>query len=96
MEKIKPIKSIVWNAEPWEDFSEMLANNEKQMVQIIKKLIDDIIKNGVERGIGKPKPLKYQLQGLWSREITKGDRLVYYVEGEKLFIVQCKTHYEKF
>lgn len=89
------IKTVVWDIEPWENYSEMIANNDKQMVQKIRKLIADIIKNGVDKGLGKPEQLKHQLQGLWSREITTGDRLVYYVEDEKLFIVQCKTHYQK-
>ncbi|MBO5825599.1 MAG: type II toxin-antitoxin system YoeB family toxin [Treponema sp.] len=33
--------------------------------------------------------------GYWSRRIDKENRLVYKVEEEKLYIVQCGTHYKQ-
>ena len=36
---------------------------------------------------------KYELSGYWSRRIDSENRLVYKVEEDKLFIVQCGTHY---
>lgn len=46
-------------------------------------------------GIGKPEPLKYELQGYWSRRITDEHRLVYKVEEDLLIILTCKYHYEQ-
>ena len=47
-------------------------------------------------GIGKPKPLRGSLSGLYSRRINSKDRLVYQVDEEKkeIQIVACKGHYD--
>jgi toxin YoeB len=44
-------------------------------------------------GIGKPEPLKGDYSGWWSRRIDQEHRLVYRVEGDTLFIAQCRYHY---
>ena len=46
-------------------------------------------------GTGKPEPLRYNLSGMWSRRINKEHRLVYEVEGDTVFILSAKGHYEK-
>ena len=43
------------------------------------------------KGIGKPEPLKHRPG--WSRRIDEGNRLVYDVHGEHLYIIACKGHY---
>ena len=49
------------------------------------------------KGTGKPEPLRGELQGWWSRRITREHRLVYRVVGkddeQRLEIVQCRFHY---
>lgn len=49
------------------------------------------------KGLGKPEPLRGDLQGWWSRRITLEDRLVYRVSGkdagQQLEIAQCRFHY---
>ncbi len=46
-------------------------------------------------GIGNPKPLKYHLEGYWSRRLNKKDRIVYRVIEDKvqIFIVSAIGHY---
>jgi toxin YoeB len=50
-------------------------------------------------GIGKPEPLRGELQGFWSRRITQEHRLVYRVSGsgaaQTLEIAACRFHYGK-
>jgi toxin YoeB len=47
-------------------------------------------------GLGKPERLKFgRLRGCWTRKITKGDRLVYKVEGETLYVILCRGHYNE-
>ena len=58
-------------------------------------LIRDIERNGVDKGRGQPETLKYELSDYWSRRIDLENRLVYKVEGDKLYIVQCGTHYKQ-
>jgi len=73
-----------------------LANWKKSDIktyQKIQKLISAIETNPLG-GIGKPEPLKYALSGLWSRRIDRKNRIVYAMEGDDIFIVSCKGHYE--
>ena len=46
------------------------------------------------KGIGKPEPLKHELAGKWSRRIDRGNRFVYAVENNTLYIYSLKGHYE--
>lgn len=45
------------------------------------------------RGIGRPEPLKHLGSDVWSRRITKADRLVYRVEDAFIDILQARFHY---
>lgn len=46
-------------------------------------------------GTGHVEQLKGNLTGLWSREINKGDRMIYCIEDEKVIVtvVSIKGHY---
>ena len=64
-------------------------------VEKIDELIGDILKNGLDKGLGKPEKLKhYKNPVRFSREINKGNRLVYFSNGQTLFILSCKGHYD--
>lgn len=60
----------------------------------LKKLIEAIATNPY-KGIGKPEPLAFSLQGCWSRRLTHEHRLVYRVEQGKIIILQARYHYTK-
>jgi len=64
----------------------------KNTLNRINKLIEDIKRNPFE-GIGKPEPLRYELQGCWSRRIDSTHRLVYEVTKKELRIIACRYHY---
>lgn len=90
------MNDIIWTPIAWEDFTVFIENHESKSIKQIFKLIKDIQRNGVDKGIGKPDLLKYEMSGYWSREITGKDRLVYRMDDNGvLHIVQCKTHYHK-
>lgn len=59
----------------------------------IAKLIDAIMVNPYT-GIGKPKPLKYSLEGYWSRRIDSEHRIIYRITGNTLEIIALRGHYE--
>ena len=75
----------------WEDYV-WFQKNDKQSVKRINELLKDISRNGYE-GIGKPEPLKYVLQGWWSRRITKEHRLVYRVKEDAIEVLMLRYHY---
>jgi toxin YoeB len=44
-------------------------------------------------GIGKPEPLKNLGSDVWSRRITREDRLVYRVTDDVIDVLQARYHY---
>lgn len=76
-------------------FSDYLywQKQDKKIIKKINRLLEDIQRNGVMEGIGKPEPLKYR--GGYSRRIDETNRLVYEVdELRNIHILSCKGHYE--
>jgi toxin YoeB len=83
---------ITFTDKGWSDYTSWLNEDKK-----VLKRINTIIKNITETpfdGIGKPEPLKFNLQGFWSRRIDREHRIVYKIDGENLIIISCKFHYE--
>ena len=67
--------------------------NDKKTLKRLNNIIKDISRNPYE-GLGKPEPLRYALQGYWSRRITLEDRIIYKVENDSLIVISCAKHYE--
>ncbi len=82
----------VWTDDAWEDYV-YWQKQDKRTVDRINKLIKSIDRNKFD-SIGKPEPLKYDMQGYWSVRIDKENRLVYKIENENLYIVACRYHYD--
>lgn len=56
------------------------------------KLIEDILRDPF-RGIGKPEPLRYFVEGTWSRRLTREHRMVYRVKHDRIEFLQARFHY---
>ena len=82
-----------WSEVAWDELCYWL-NPDKKTLKRIVALIQDIERNGYA-GIGKPEPLKGDLSTYWSRRIDDYNRIVYRVEGDTIYIVQCGSHYRK-
>lgn len=82
----------IWDDEAWEDYLYWQTQDRKTRKRI-NLLIQDIDRNGYS-GIGKPEPLKGNMQGHWSRRVDEVNRLVYRINGGKIEIIQCRTHYQ--
>ena len=83
--------NISFSEQGWEDFIYWQTQDKKTMKRILL-LIKDIQRDYYD-GIGKPEPLKHDLQGYWSRRIDDTNRLVYKIENDTVQIIQCKNHY---
>ena len=79
--------------EAWEDYQYWLKNDIEK-IKRINLLIKDIDRNPHE-GIGKPEPLKANLQGYWSRRIDSEHRIVYAVEKNQIVYIAFRFHYKK-
>lgn len=82
----------IWFDEAWDDYI-YWQTQDKKTIKRINMLVKDIERNGAETGIGKPEPLKENLNGYWSRRIDEKNRLVYKIENEELQIISCREHY---
>lgn len=65
---------------------------DKKNFSRINKLLKDIQTHPFT-GIGKPEPLRFELQGKWSRRINNTHRLVYEIKNSKIIIYSCRYHY---
>ena len=81
----------LWDDEAWEDYL-YWQSQDKKTLKRINSLLKDIDRNGNE-GSGKPEPLRYGLEGYWSRRIDEKNRLVYKIVDNEIRIAQCRTHY---
>jgi toxin YoeB len=82
---------IIFHPEAWEEYLLWQAND-RPVLRKLNRLIEAITRDPYE-GIGKPEPLRFDYTGYWSRRITDEHRLIYKVEGDALYIVQCRYHY---
>ena len=82
----------LWTDDAWNDYL-YWSMQDKKTLKRINQLLKDIDRNQFD-GIGKPEPLKYELQGFWSRRIDDNNRLIYKVENDNIIILHCRGHYE--
>ncbi len=83
--------NILFTDESWRDYL-YWQQTDKKILHKINKLIHEIRRTPFE-GIGKPEPLRYQLQGCWSRRINDEHRIIYEVVGDTVRIIACRYHY---
>ena len=76
----------------WEDYLHW-QQTDKAMLRKVNQLIEAIRREPFS-GLGKPEPLRHDLRGYWSRRITDEHRLVYFVAGDTVDILQCRYHYD--
>lgn len=85
------MKKVSFEKSAFEDFTTW-ATTDKRIYRRIVALILDILREPFS-GLGKPEPLRHQMQGHWSRRIDDEHRLVYRVDQDAVTIVACKYHY---
>ena len=65
---------LTWTPQAWEDYL-YWQRTDKRTVRRINELLREAKRHPIE-GIGKPKPLRYDLAGCWTRRIDQEARLV--------------------
>ena len=83
--------NILFTDDAWEDYL-YWQQTDKQTLRKINQLLKEMQRTPFT-GIGKPEPLKHQLQGCWSRRIDSEHRLVYEITDNTLKVIGCRFHY---
>ena len=87
---------LEWLENSWAEYQKWLKNDKKTALKI-KRLIEDIMLNGADKGMGKPEALKHEYSGYYSRRIDKKNRLIYLIyndgKSDVLAIFSCTGHY---
>lgn len=82
---------VVFMSGAWEDYLHW-QQNDKSTLKKINSLIKESMRTPFE-STGKPEALKENLKGFWSRRINLEHRLVYKVEEDVIYMLQCRYHY---
>jgi len=93
----RKIDVVVFSEKAQSDLKFWNKSGNKAIIKKISELIRAIRSDPYE-GIGKPEPLKHELNGAWSRRIDREHRLIYQIleDGtiDILSIISLKGHYE--
>jgi toxin YoeB len=83
--------NIQFTPEAWEDYLYWQLTD-KKILKRINELLKDAMRDPMS-GKGKPEPLRYELQGCWSRRIDQEHRVVYQADEKTLRVISVRFHY---
>ncbi|MDE7056183.1 Txe/YoeB family addiction module toxin [Muribaculaceae bacterium Isolate-083 (Janvier)] len=85
---------LILSDEATQHLIEWRKSGQKKTLKKISNLFEEL-KEHPKTGTGHVEQLKGNLSGLWSREINKGDRMIYGIEDDKVIVnvVSLKGHY---
>ena len=83
--------AIAFSRQAWADYQYWIQHD-RTVARRIARLIQECLRDPFQ-GVGRPEPLKHELDGYWSRRITKEHRLVYRATEGRCIVVQCRYHY---
>lgn len=76
------------------NLKEWRKSGQKKTIKKIADLFEELRQHPTT-GTGHVEQLRGNLSGLWSREINKGDRLIYCIEDDKVIVtvISLEGHY---
>ncbi|MDE5881743.1 MAG: Txe/YoeB family addiction module toxin [Muribaculaceae bacterium] len=88
------IYELIIMPEAQKHLKEWRKSGQKKTLKKITDLFEEL-RHHPTTGTGHVEQLKGNLSGLWSREINKGDRMIYAIEDDKVIVnvVSLKGHY---
>jgi toxin YoeB len=90
-ERPRPVRPAVFHPEFREDLQHWVAADRATALRILR-LVEQVLRDPFA-GIGKPEPLRFYMQGCWSRRITQEHRLVYLVRDDRVDFLMARYHY---
>jgi toxin YoeB len=86
-----PKRIIHIQTEALEDLRYWVQHDRKLAAKVLELI--EAARRDPFTGIGKPEPLKNLGSDVWSRRITREDRLVYRVTDDFIDVLQARYHY---
>ena len=90
-DRIRRARLAVFHPEFREDLEHWVAADRAIALRILQ-LVEQVMRDPFQ-GIGKPEPLRFYLQGCWSRRITQEHRLVCLVRDDRIDFLMARYHY---
>jgi toxin YoeB len=81
----------IFHPEFREDLEYWVKTDRKIALRVLK-IVEGVMRDPFQ-GIGKPEPLKYLAEGVWSRRLTREHRIVYRVREGRVDFLQSRYHY---
>jgi toxin YoeB len=89
------MRSLVFEGETWLKYEE-LRERDKKLHRALCKVLKEMLRcDDPSTGGGKPEPLEHNLSGLWSRRISRRDRLIYKFDDDSIYIFAIGGHYDQ-
>ena len=89
------MRSLVFEGNTWSVY-ESLRDKDKLLHKSLCKLLKELIRSEDPTiGLGKPEPLKHNLSGLWSRRVSRKDRLIYKFDQNYVYVFAIGGHYDQ-
>ena len=85
------MRSVSFQQHAWDQFVAWQNQNPKLAARLSRMISET--RREPFTGLGKPEPLKHDLNGCWSRRINEEHRLIYVVNDAAIIIVSCHDHY---
>ncbi|OTA25526.1 Txe/YoeB family addiction module toxin [Alloscardovia macacae] len=82
---------LCWTDDAWEDYL-YWSSYDKKLLKRLHILIKDTLRSP-HNGIGKPEPLRGELQGAWNRHIDATHRVIYTLRNDDVIILSARSHY---
>ncbi|MFP4131867.1 MAG: Txe/YoeB family addiction module toxin [Thiohalospira sp.] len=87
------MRSLVFEGETWEAY-ERLRSRDRDLHRSLCRLLKELQRSDPTQGTGKPEPLRHNLSGLWSRRLSRRDRLIYAFDEHYIYIFAIGGHYD--
>ena len=86
------MRTLVFEGRTWEAY-EALRRQEPRLHRSLCRMLKEMLRGDPALGLGKPEPLRHNLQGFWSRRLSQRDRLIYRFDDQSIYIMAIGGHY---
>ena len=83
--------SIVFEGDTWGRYED-LRTRDRQLHRNLRRLVQEMRRGDPGTRTGKPEPLRHGLAGLWSRRLSRKDRLIYRFDDSAIYTFAIGGH----